>query len=537
MPATSESYSDQRLKRALLAHVRQDFSAPVGAIVGIAEILLEEAPRYGLDRFAPDLGRIHQAGLALQQLIEGLLDPDCVTQRAADGDYETFRSRLRHDLRTPLNAVKGYGEMLLEDAQVAHAQVFVRDLGNMLDAAKRLLARIDSLVDLAHAELIADPGAPALLDRLSHMVRPVPDGGIAARQMEPSRILVVDDHRSNRDLLARRLTRDGHEVVTAEDGRAVFELVEEDTFDLILLDLLMPQMSGYEVLCRLKSDPRHCELPVIMISALDEIDSVVRCIEVGADDYMPKPFDPVLLRARINSCLERKRLRDRDRVITQQLRLEKEKSEILLLNVLPKPIVARLQLGESAIADRVPDATILFADLVGFTRLSARLSATRLVELLNLLFTEFDRLAIHFGLEKIKTIGDAYMLAGGLLESHGNHVAAVADMGLAMLNSVRHASHGLDEPLQMRIGVHVGPVVAGIIGTHKFIYDIWGDTVNTASRMESNGVAGVVNVSGEVYRRLREDFTLEPGGVVDLKGKGPTEVYFLRQRRVSTLGV
>ncbi len=343
-----ESYSDQRLKRALLAHVRQDFSAPVGAIVGIAEILLEEAPRHGLDRFAPDLGRIHQAGLALQNLIEGLLDPDCVAQRAADGDFETFRSRLRHDLRTPMNAVKGYGEMLLEDAQAVDAEDFVRDLGNMLEAAKRLLARIDSLVDLAHAEFTADPGAsPSLLDRLSHVVRPVPDAGIAGRQTEPCRILVVDDHKSNRDLLARRLMRDGHQVVTAEGGAVVFRLVEEDAFDLILLDLLMPHMSGYEVLCRLKSDPRHSELPVIMISALDEIDSVVRCIEVGAEDYMSKPFDPVLLRARINSCLERKRLRDRERIITQQLRLEKEKSEILLLNVLPKPIVARLQLGES----------------------------------------------------------------------------------------------------------------------------------------------------------------------------------------------
>jgi len=538
MRATSESYSDQRLKRALHAHVRQDFSAPVGAIVVLAEILLEEVPRYGLDRFAPDLGRIHQAGLALQQLIEGLLDPDCVAQRAGDGDYETFRSRLRHDLRTPMNAVKGYGEMLLEDALAAHAQVFVRDLGNMLEAVKRLLARIDSLVDLAHTELIADPGVPTpLLNRLSHMVRPVPDGGTVARRTEPCRILVVDDHKSNRDLLARRLLRDGHEVVTAEDGDAALKVAEEGAFDLILLDLLMPRTSGYEVLCRLKSDPRHCEIPVIMISALDEIDSVVRCIEVGAEDYMPKPFDPVLLRARINSCLERKRLRDRERIMTQQLRMEKEKSEILLLNVLPKPIVARLQLGERAIADRVPDATILFADLVGFTRLSARLSATRLVELLNLLFTEFDRLAIQFGVEKIKTIGDAYMVAGGLLEAHGDHVVAVADMGLAMLDSVHQVSRRLDEPLQIRIGMHVGPVVAGIIGTHKFIYDIWGDTVNTASRMESNGVADMVNVSGEVYRRLREDFAFEPGGVVDLKGKGPTEVYFLRQRRVSTLSV
>src|SRR5882724_8615288 len=344
MPAASESHSNRRLKRALLAHVRQDFSAPVGAIVGFAEILLEDAPRHGLDRFGPDLARIRQAGVALQQLIDGLIDPGCVAQRAADGDYETFVSKLRHDLRTPINAVKGYGEMLLEDALAAHAPVFVRDLQNMLGAAKRLLARIDSLVDLAGANVAAARSAPSqLLDQLSHVIFPVPDSGFAARLAEPSRILVVDDHQSNREILARRLSRDGHEVITADDGDTALQFVEENTFDLILLDLLMPRTSGYEVLCRLKSDPRHCELPVIMISALDEIDSVVRCIEAGAEDYLPKPFDPVLLRARINSCLERKRLRDRDKVITQQLRLEKGKTEVLLLNVLPKTIVTRLQ--------------------------------------------------------------------------------------------------------------------------------------------------------------------------------------------------
>jgi adenylate cyclase len=532
MDASSKAHSDERLKRALLAHVRQDFSAPVGAIVGFAEILLEDAPRHGLHRFAPDLVRIRQAGLALQQLIDGLLDPGCLAQRSADGDYGSFCSQLRHDLRTPLNAVKGYGEMLLEDAQSAQTETFVHDLGKMLDAAKRLLARIDSLVDLVGADVAAQAQASVqLVDRLAHLVRPTPDECAYAKWTEPCRILIADDHESNRDLLARRLTREGHEVVAAPDGETVLKLVDESAFDLILLDLLMPQMSGYEVLCRLKSNPVHCELPVIMISALDETDSVVRCIEIGAEDYMPKPCDPVLLRARIGSCLERKRLRDRDKVITQQLRVEKEKSEVLLRNVLPKPIVARLQLGESSIADRVPDATILFADLIGFTRLSARLSAAHLVKLLNLLFTEFDRLAVQFGLEKIKTIGDAYMVAGGLLETRGDHVAAVADMGLAMLESVRDVSRRVEESLQVRIGMHAGPVVAGIIGTQKFIYDIWGDTVNVASRMESHGMANTVNVSAEIYRRLQDDFVFENGGLVDLKDRGPTEVYFLTQRR------
>jgi len=530
MPATSDSHSHQRLKRALLAHVRQDFSAPVGAIVGFAEILLEDAPRQGLERLEPDLKRIHLAGLALQRLVDGLLDPGSVAERVADGDYETFHNKLRHDLRTPMNAVKGYGEMLLEDALAAHAEVFARHLEKMLHAAMRLLSRIDSLVDLARPGPAAAPDASGqMLDRLSHIVRPVPQPEADHPSAAPSRILVVDDHLSNRELFSRRLARDGHEVLTAEDGDSALRILEDQAFDLILLDLLMPRMSGYDVLGHLKGDPRHREVPVIMISALDEIDSVVRCIELGAEDYMPKPCDPVLLRARINSCLERKRLRDREKMFIEQLRIEKEKSEVLLLNVLPKPIVARLQLGESVIADHVGDATILFADLVDFTTLSTRLSAVRLVNVLNSLFTDFDRLAMQYGLEKIKTIGDCYMVAGGLLESQSDHVAAVADMGLAILECVRQTR--LPEELKIRIGVHAGPVIAGVIGTHKFIYDIWGDTVNMASRIESHGVADAVNVTPEVHRRLQDRFSFDYGGVIDLKGKGPSEVYFLRGRR------
>ncbi|HZT20209.1 MAG TPA: adenylate/guanylate cyclase domain-containing protein [Dongiaceae bacterium] len=528
MPEGPRPSSVERLKRALLAHVQQDFSAPAGAIVGFAEILLEEAPRRGLGRLAPDLKRIRESGLALQRLVEGLLDPE--DRRDADGDYEAFCSRLRHDLRTPINAVKGYGEMLLEDARGAGAQDLVGDLEKMLDAATRLLLRIDSLVAFARPAA-ADPAADHVMEHLSQLLRPVPEAEVEAGPPPPSRILVVDDHISNRDLLARRLARDGHHVVAAGDGENALSLLEREPFDLVLLDLLMPGLSGYEVLCRLKGDPGRRELPVIMISALDEIESVVRCIEAGADDYMPKPCDPVLLRARINSSLERKRLRDRDKMFADQLRAEKERSESLLLNVLPRPIVARLQGGESAIADRVPDATILFADLVGFTRLSARLPAAHLVKLLNLLFSDFDRLALRFGLEKIKTIGDAYMVAGGLLDARGDHAACAADMALAMLDATGEAGQRLGEELRIRIGMHTGPVVAGIIGTHKFIYDIWGDTVNMASRLESHGVAGAISASAELHDRLRGEFLFEPAGRIDLKDKGPTEVYFLRGRR------
>jgi len=534
MVTLPEQRSEDFLKLALLAHVRQDFSAPVSAIVGYAEILIEDAPRYGLERFTADLGKMYEAGLGLQHLIDDLLDPGVLAKRTGDSGYDDFKSKLRHDLRTPITALKGYGEMLLEDAQEASADAFVDDLQKMLNAAKRLLARVDSLVEFASREgaeaaAVAEPEAP-LLATLRRIVRPHGDG-IVGEKTDSYRILVVDDHESNRDLLSRRLTRDLHHVVTAASGESALALVEQEQFDLILLDLLMPGMSGYEVLERLKCDPRHSDLPVLMISALDEIDSAVRCIEAGAEDYLAKPFDPVLLRARVNACLEKKRLRDREKIILQQLRAEKDKSDALLLNILPAPIVARLNLGESMIADHIADATILFADLVGFTSLSTRVSATRLVHLLNVLFSDFDRLSVQFGLEKIKTIGDAYMLAGGLLAPCPDHVEAVADMALAMRDALHAASNRLGEPLQLRIGIHTGSVVSGIIGTRKFIFDVWGDTVNTASRMESHGTANEINVSAATYLRLCEKFVFEACGIIDLTGKGPMEAYFLRGRR------
>jgi adenylate cyclase len=526
-------HSERFLKLALLAHVRQDFSAPAAAIVGYAEILIEDAPRHGLERFADDLGKMYQAGLDLQRLVQDLLDPGGVTRQSGDSGYDEFKSKLRHDLRTPLTALKGYGEMLLEDTQAASADSLVDDLQKILNAAKRLLARVDSLVEFASRESkevpMTDSGT-SMFAALERVVRPHSDASITVSK-DACRILVVDDHESNRDLLSRRLTRDAHHIVTAANGESALALVEQEPFDLVLLDLLMPGMSGYEVLERLKCDPRHSEIPVLIISALNEIESAVRCIEAGAEDYLSKPFDPVLLRARVNACLEKKRLRDREKIILQQLRLEKDRADALLVNVLPESIVARLNLGESVIADHVSDATILFGDIVGFTNLAARVSATRLVHLLNVLFSDFDKLSVQFGLEKIKTIGDAYMLAGGLLVPSSDHPETVADMALAMRDALHAASDRMGEQLRLRIGIHTGPVVSGIIGTHKFIFDVWGDTVNTASRMESQGTPNEINVSAATHSRLRDKFIFQACGTIDLKGKGPMNAYFLKGRR------
>jgi class 3 adenylate cyclase len=186
------------------------------------------------------------------------------------------------------------------------------------------------------------------------------------------------------------------------------------------------------------------------------------------------------------------------------LQLEQERSERLLLNVLPAPIAARLKVGEGVIADAFPEVTVLFADIVDFTRRSRRISPAQVVQVLNELFSAFDQLAQQRGLEKIKTIGDAYMVAGGLPNPRPDHAEAVAEMALALREEVARRSDPSGQPLAVRVGMDTGPVVAGVIGTSKFSYDLWGDTVNTASRMESHGVPGCIQVTARTRKRLAQ---------------------------------
>jgi class 3 adenylate cyclase len=206
---------------------------------------------------------------------------------------------------------------------------------------------------------------------------------------------------------------------------------------------------------------------------------------------------------------------------------EQERSERLLLNVLPAPIAARLKQADGVIADEFPEVTVLFADIVDFTVRSQASTPEQVVQVLDDLFSAFDELARQRGLEKIKTIGDAYMVVGGLPEPRPDHAGAVAEMALAMREEVARRDDPGGRPLAVRIGIDTGPVVAGVIGRSRFSYDLWGDTVNTASRMESHGVTGCIQVTARTYERLRDDFRFQRRGPIPVKGKGEIVTYFL----------
>jgi class 3 adenylate cyclase len=219
--------------------------------------------------------------------------------------------------------------------------------------------------------------------------------------------------------------------------------------------------------------------------------------------------------------------------LISQLNVARLQTDTLLLNILPKPIAARLKRGQKTIADSYDEVTVLFADIVDFTTMSAAASPVAVVDKLNEVFSEFDTLAARYGLEKIKTIGDAYMVAGGLPVPRPDHVAAVVAFAVEMLEVVGRHRSWTGDPIRLRVGINTGPVVAGVIGHQKFIYDLWGDAVNVASRMESNGMASQIQVTAAVKERLDGRYALEERSPIYIKGKGEMVTYLLKPAPVA----
>src|SRR5919199_3640989 len=483
-------------------------------------------------------------------------------------------------------------------------------------------------------------------------------------------ILIVDDNPDSLDLLFFVLRDSDFTVLMANSGKSALQTVEEAHPDLILLDVMMPGIDGFEICRRLKANPSSQDIPVIFMTSLSETDDKVRGFNVGAVDYITKPIQEEVLKARITTHLtirklnrslveQNKRLQQEIRerqqkeeelrlsnqaiaassdgiviadarkpdipityvnpafeqltgyeaqevmgrncrflqgedtdqpgldelreairegkgckvilsnyrkdgtlfwnelsispiydadgnlthfvgiqsniterkVAQEALHYQQEQTENLLLNILPKPIAERLKLEPSTIADSFEEVSVLFADLVGFTEFSSRRSAKQLVEVLNVIFSEFDQLAEKHDLEKIKTIGDAYMVVAGLPTPRPDHAIAIAEMALDMQAEMLRIGEDTGEAFKLRIGINSGPVIAGVIGIKKFVYDLWGDTVNIASRMESQGVDGAIQVTAATYELLRDKYLFEERGVIFVKGKGDMSVYLLTGRQ------
>lgn len=344
-------------------------------------------------------------------------------------------------------------------------------------------------------------------------------------------ILLIDDSPTQRIGLSRVLAKEGFDnLLSAGSVQEALEHLRanENDIDLILSDIHMPELNGIDACHRIKAVEAWRDIPIIMVTTSDDTGDLQAAFEAGAIDYITKPPHRIELSARVRSALKLKYEMDRRKAREQELSDEQERSERLLLNILPQAVAERLKYAPNIIADRFEEATVLFADIVGFTPFAANHPPEEVVEVLNQIFSAFDALAETHSLEKIKTIGDSYMIVAGVPTPRPDHVQAVADMALDMRNTLDNLTNA---PLQLRIGIHTGPVVAGVIGTKKFSYDLWGDTVNLASRMESHGCPDYIHVTEAVYVHLQKDYVLAAREPVEIKGRGLMSTYLLIDKK------
>ena len=390
----------------------------------------------------------------------------------------------------------------------------IADLKKIHSAAELFLSRVNEIVDSSKIDAGLKASGPEVSDRSSLIHRALtslrelaPDSA-AVTGGERGSILVVDDNEINRDLLSRYLERQGHTVRVADNGRQALEMIATGAFDLVLLDIMMPELNGYQVLQHLKQSETWRDLPVIMISALDEIDSAVRCIELGAEDYLRKPFNPVLLRARVQACLEKKRLRDLK--VEQQRQLHELNAALELRNrfirqtfgsYLSDEIVDTiLEEGGLKIAGEKRRATILMADLRGFTSISERLPAEDVVAMINIYLETMTEIIQKYQGTIDEFIGDGILVIFGAPilrpDDPRRAVACAVEMQLAMTSvNDRNRQAGYPE-VALGIGINTGEVVMGNIGSKKRIkYAVVGRAVNLTARIESYTVGGQIFIS------------------------------------------
>ncbi len=355
------------------------------------------------------------------------------------------------------------------------------------------------------------------------LIKPTNYGPQTAKR--PGLVLVVDDEEPNRLLLRDPLEARGLHVDEAENGIEALQKVAQQRPDVILLDVMMPRMDGFEVCERLKKDPHTASIPVLMVTALSERKERLMGIKAGATDFLKKPVDLLEVMLRVDNAIYTKHLMD-------DLQAEQRKSDRLLLNILPKPIAERMKSGEANIADAYPEATVLFTDLVGFTTLSANIGPAEIVLLLNEIYTTFDAQTESLGLEKIKTIGDAYMAAGGIPGARPDHAEAVTELALKMRQCIDVFNIQYNTSIYMRTGICSGPIIAGVIGRKKFAYDLWGDTVNAASRLAAIGEPGEIIAAESTFQLIKNNlnvdkFRFKEKQKVEVKGLGELSIHSL----------
>lgn len=500
--------SDAQVLRLFLSQRRQELLAPLRSIIELTAMLAREDKIRGCPDAIGAIEIIRRNAREMVALARHALDP-------LTANCEGASKALNHDLRTPISVILGYSDELRESVGELFLEAYLPEFEQIGKLGRNALKLVDDMVTrlrMADGNGLIDD-VQRYMDRI--VIRTNDNGAVAASK-KPGRILVAEDHESSRLMIEKYLKTMGHTVVTTCDGREAQSRLRNQAFDLVLTDIEMPGANGFELIASMQASEKLRSLPVIALSGHSELDDIARCIALGADDYLPKPFNREILHARVEACLEKKRLRD----LTEQ---ERRRHKELLHSIMPRSIVEELSRSDAVRPIQRDGVAVLFADIVGFTPYCDRHQDRPdiVLEHLRRLFEIWEHSAIGLRVQKIKTIGDAFMAAAGLLEDADNPVLDCVRLGLDMIRRTRDLVDDSGQPLgfDLRVGVHVGPVVAGVLGRRQALFDLWGDTVNTAARLESHGEIGSVNLSGTAWSFVEELVCGETRSVCSLKGK------------------
>jgi adenylate cyclase len=565
-----------RTLAVILAKLRHEFRTHLNAIIGSSDLLLEDCEIPAYQHLIPGLKKVQLNGQHMLKLINKLLDPDELEARTSDQALKECAVEASQALRLPINSVIGVSEALLNDAADLGQPNLLNDIQNIRTACGKLLALIDRLessgasagasggsADARRESAVPPPptlsspkmnitsslasqrvGMTSMLTSqkigVTDALRPVTLEEIEVASGERGHLLVVDRNYLDRDLIERRLSRFGHTVATAESGREALKMMRAEKFDLVLLDILMPEMNGFQMLQEIQNDEALREIPVIVASSLHETDSIARAIALGAADYLPKPFNTILLRARIGACLEKKRMRDQEVFYLQEL--ERLNQDLEVRNEFIRQAFGRYTSDELVgqfletpdglgLGGETRRVTILMSDLRGFTSMSERLSPEQIVSVLNTYLGAMAEVIMQYQGLIDEFIGDAILAIFGAPiyrdDDAGRAVACAVAMQLA-IDSVNEQNRrgGLPE-VSMGIGLNTGEVVAGNIGSLKRTkYGVIGNQVNLTSRIESFTVGGQILISestreavGDILR-IDGQMSVEPKGV-----KAPITLY------------
>ena len=531
------------IDRAAIAHLRHELRTPLNSIVGYSEMLLEGLADDGPATLETGLLKVREGAKRLLVIINNF------TGQSRLETEEVDVGRLSAEASGPLDSVAAAVDVLKDAAARAGAESTCQDLDRIALAVATLRRMIASGDDWPKRSTVTMADAPRrTAPAAGRPEEPAPrrsEQPTAGQPDEAGVILVVDDNAANRELLRRHLIREGYEVLLAASGREALELIRRQRVDLMLLDVLMPEIDGYEVLQQLKAEPALLNIPVLMISALDELESVVRCIKLGAEDYLSKPFDPILLRARIGACLEKKRLRDREARHLRELAEWNEKLEHRVAEQVS--LVDRLgrlkrffspQLADLIVAGGAEDplkthrreVTVCFLDLRGFTAFAEIVEPEEVMSVLRRYHAEMGRLIIEHEGTLERFTGDGMMIFFN--DPVPVHDAAERTIRMALAMRTRVAElianwQKLGYDLDLGIGIAQGYATIGAIGYEgRWDYGAIGSVTNLASRLCGEAKPGQILVTQRIFAIVDELVEAEPVGELTLKGfRRPVTAY------------